>query len=138
MPRLIWSAAGLRDVQRLYRFLADKDENAARRAISAIRQGFKTIARQPGIGRPAEDMDPDYREWPIEFGGSGYGVLYRYHQQTAVVLAVRHPREAGYRAAARFRPPARRSARCVKALRPSTLGRSLCRSWPGRAATIHH
>ena len=59
MPRLIWSAAGLRDVQRLYRFLADKDENAARRAISAIRQGFKTIARQPGIGRPADDMDPE-------------------------------------------------------------------------------
>ena len=45
MPRLIWSAAGLRDVQRLYRFLADKDEDAARRAISAIRQGVKTIAR---------------------------------------------------------------------------------------------
>ena len=41
-------------------------------------------------------MDPDYREWPIEFGGSGYVVLYRYHQQTAVVLAVRHQREAGY------------------------------------------
>ena len=91
-----YQAAGLRDVQRLYGFLADKDEDAAQRAISAIRQGVKTIARQPGIGRPAEDMDPDYREWPIEFGGSGYVVLYRYHQQTAVVLAVRHQREAGY------------------------------------------
>ena len=75
---------------------ADKDEDAARRAISAIRQGVKTIARQPGIGRPADDMDPDYREWPIEFGGSGYVVLYRYQQQTAVVLAVRPQREAGY------------------------------------------
>ena len=96
MPRLIWSASALRDVQRLYRFLAEKNTDAAQRAINTIREGVKIIARQPGIGRPAEDMDPDYREWPIEFGDSGYVVLYRYHKQTAVILAVRHQREAGY------------------------------------------
>ena len=30
------------------------------------------------------------------FGDSGYVVLYRYHKQTAVILAVRHQRETGY------------------------------------------
>ena len=95
MPRLIWSASALRDVQRLYRFLAAKNTDAAQRAINTIRKSVKTIARQPGIGRPAEDMEPDYREWPIEFGDSEYVVLYRYHKQTAVILAVRHQREAG-------------------------------------------
>jgi plasmid stabilization system protein ParE len=96
MSRLIWSAAALRDVQRLHRFLAERNVDAAKRAISTIRKGMKVIARQPGIGRPAEHMDPDYREWPIEFGDSGYVVLYRYHKHTAIVLAVRHQREAGY------------------------------------------
>ena len=96
MPRLVWSASALCDLQRLYRFLAEKNMDAATRAVNTIRNGVKTIARQPGIGRPAEDMEPDYREWPIEFGESGYVVLYRYHKQTAVILAVRHQREAGY------------------------------------------
>ena len=96
MSRLVWSAPALRDLQRLYRFLAEKNTDAATRAVATIRQGVRTIARQPGIGRPAQDMEPDYREWPIEFGESGYVVLYRYHQQTAVILAVRHQREAGY------------------------------------------
>ena len=96
MSRLIWSAAALRDVQRPHRFLAERNVDAAKRAISTIRKGMKVIARQPGIGRPAEHMDPDYREWPIEFGDSGYVMLYRYHKQTAIVLAVRHQREAGY------------------------------------------
>lgn len=96
MSRLVWSAPALRDLQRLYRFLAEKNTDAATRAVATIRRGVRTIARQPGIGRPAVDMEPDYREWPIEFGESGYVVLYRYHQQTAVILAVRHQREAGY------------------------------------------
>ena len=96
MPRLIWSASALRDVQRLYRFLAEKNTDAAQRTINTIRKSVKIIARQPGIGRPAEHMEPDYREWPIEFGDSGYVVLYRYHKKTAVILTVRHQREAGY------------------------------------------
>jgi plasmid stabilization system protein ParE len=96
MPRLIWSPAALRDVQRLYRSLAEKNTDAAKRAVKTIRDGMKIIALQPGIGRPAEELDAEYREWPIDFGESGYVVLYRYNKQTAVVLAVRHQREAGY------------------------------------------
>ena len=96
MPRLIWSAPALRDVQRLYRFLAEKNIDAAKRAVKSIRDGVKVIALQPGIGRPAQDMEPDYREWMIDFGNSGYVVLYRYDGETAVILALRHQRELGY------------------------------------------
>ena len=96
MPRLIWSPPALLDVQRLYRFLAEKNIDAARRAVKAIRQGAKLIAHQPGIGRPADEMEPQYREWLIDFGDSGYIALYRYDGQTAVILAVRHQKEAGY------------------------------------------
>lgn len=96
MPRLIWSLAALRDMQRLHRFLAEKNGDAAKRAVKAIRENVKIIAQQPGVGRPVEDMEPEYREWPIDFGDSGYAALYRYDGQTAVILSVRHQREAGY------------------------------------------
>lgn len=96
MPRLSWSPAALGDIQRLYRFLAVKNADAARRAVAAIRAGVKPIAYQPGIGRPVEGMEPECREWLIDFGDSGYVVLYRHDGQAAVILAVRHQREVGY------------------------------------------
>jgi plasmid stabilization system protein ParE len=96
MPRLIWSPPALRDVQRLYRFLADNNTDAAKRAVKTIRDGVRLIAHQPGIGRPVEDMEPEYREWLIEFGHGGYVALYRYDGKTAVILAVRHQRELEY------------------------------------------
>jgi plasmid stabilization system protein ParE len=96
MPRLIWTPAALRDVQRLYRFLAPKNPAAASRAVRAIREAVQLVAAQPGIGRPVDKMDPAYREWLIGFGESGYVALYRLDGELAVVLAVRHQREAGY------------------------------------------
>ena len=96
MSRLIWSPAALRDVERLHRFLADKNAEAARRAVKSIREGMQILRDQPGVGRPVEDMAPEFREWFITFGDSGYVSLYRFDGETAVVLAVRHQREAGY------------------------------------------
>jgi plasmid stabilization system protein ParE len=96
MPRLIWSLPALQDIQHLHRFLAGKNADAAKRAIKAIRESVKVLAHQPGIGRPAEDMEPEYREWIIDFGDSGYVALYHYDGETAVILAVRHQKEAGY------------------------------------------
>ena len=97
MPRLIWSSSALLDIQRLYRFLAEKNTDAAKRAVKVIRQGVKVIAQHPEIGRPAQNMEPQYREWLIDFGDGGYIALYRFDGQTAVILAVRHQKEAGYR-----------------------------------------
>jgi len=96
VPRLIWSPPALRDVQRLFRFLAQSNIDAAKRAAKAIRDGVKTLANQPGVGRPAQNMEPEYREWPIGFGDSGYVALHHYDGHTAVILAVRHQKEAGY------------------------------------------
>ena len=96
MPRLIWSPPALLDIQRLYRFLAEKNIDAAKRAVKAIREGVKVVAQQPGMGRPVQDMEPQYREWLIDFGDSGYIALYHYDGQTAVIVAVRHQKEAGY------------------------------------------
>ena len=77
-------------MQRLYRFLAEKNTGAAKRAVKSIREGVKVLAHQPAVGRPVEDMEPEFREWLIDFGDSGYIALYRYDGETAVILAVRH------------------------------------------------
>ncbi|NLQ16606.1 type II toxin-antitoxin system RelE/ParE family toxin [Marinomonas sp. M1K-6] len=96
MPHLIWSPAALTDVQRIYRFLVQKDEDAAQRAIKTIRAGVKILAHQSKAGRPVEDMDTAFREWLIDFGTSGYIVLYQFDGETTTILAMRHQKEAGY------------------------------------------
>jgi plasmid stabilization system protein ParE len=80
----------------MYRFLSENDDLAARRAVRTIKAGVKLLAYQPEAGRPIEDLDPIYREWPIDFGSSGYIVLYGFDGETATILTVRHQREAGY------------------------------------------
>ena len=86
----------MRDVARLHDFLAPKNPAAAKRAIKAIRQGIKALGKHPEIGRPVEEMPPEFREWVIEFGQGAYVALYRYDGKEVVILAVRHGREAGY------------------------------------------
>jgi plasmid stabilization system protein ParE len=96
MPQLIWSPAALRDVDHLHRFLIEKNASAAREAIKATKTHVNILVQQPGAGRPAEQMAPEFREWIIPFACSGYIALYRYDGEKAVILAVRHQREAGY------------------------------------------
>ncbi len=95
MPHLRWSPAALLDVARLYQFLANSP-GAAQRAIKMIRRGVRALSKHPEIGRPVEELPPEFREWVIEFGQGAYVALYHYDGKQVVILAVRHGREAGY------------------------------------------
>jgi plasmid stabilization system protein ParE len=94
MPHLIWSPTAIHDLQRLYRFLAPKNPDAAKRAVRAIRTGVKILAHQPEAGRTIDKMTVDYREWFIEFGSEGYLARYRYSGGAVTILSVQHGREA--------------------------------------------
>jgi plasmid stabilization system protein ParE len=96
MPRLIWSPQALLEVQRLYRFLAPQNQEAAKRAVAAIRRGVKVLSLQPGIGRPVQDMDDEFRDWIIDFGDSGYVARYRLDAGDITILALRHQKEVGF------------------------------------------
>ncbi len=96
MPRVRWSQSALLDVARLYEFLAPKSSDAATRAVKAIRQGVKALAKHPEIGRPVEELPPEFREWVTECGAAAYVTLYHFDGKEVVILAVRHGREAGY------------------------------------------
>ena len=96
MSRVIWSPAALLDVQRLYRFLALKNIDAAKRAVTAMRQGVRVLGQQPGIGRPIDEMPDEFREWIIDFRDSGYVARYRLDSDVVTILAMRHQKEVGY------------------------------------------
>lgn len=96
MPRLIWSEPALVNVQRLYRFLAEKNPAAARRAVKAIRDGVKILVQHPQVGRVVDELDEAFRDWPVDFGESGYVVRYRFDGEQVTILAVRHQKEAGF------------------------------------------
>ena len=96
MPQLIWAPPALLDVQRLYRFLAPKNADAAKRAVKAIRQEVTLLGQQPGIGRPVENMPDEFRDWIIDFGDSGYVARYRIDADAVTILAVRHQKELGF------------------------------------------
>ena len=96
MSRLIWTGPALADVRRLYLFLASKSQEAARRAVGAIRSQVRILETQPELGRAWSDTDPEYRTWPIHFGDSGYVVLYRFDGRQVSILGVRHQREVGF------------------------------------------
>jgi plasmid stabilization system protein ParE len=93
MPKLIWSRPALLDIQRLYRFLADVNPDAATRAVQSIRDGVKRLKQFPFSGRLIEGKDNYYRDWLIPFGANGYVVRYWSDGKSVEILMVRHQRE---------------------------------------------
>lgn len=100
MPRLIYTLNAQRNLVKLREFIAQHHPLAARRAAQTILQGASQLKQHPQIGRPVEDMPPEFRDLIIPFGDSGYVMRYRYVQtENAVyILAIRHQREAGFTA----------------------------------------
>ena len=96
MPQLVWTPSALNDVQRLYNFLKAKDTELAMLAAKTIREGVQVLSANPQLGRLFDDLDADYREWPIPFGKSGYLVLYHFNGNEVAVLAVKHQKEFEY------------------------------------------
>lgn len=73
-----------------------KSIQAAQRSASVTIKAIQILGLQPGIGRPAEDLGPDYRELPIDFGSSGCLALYRLVGEDVIILALRHQLENKY------------------------------------------
>lgn len=90
---LVWLPEALDDVERLYRFLLDRDAAAAERAIRAVTGGADRLQAHPGIGRPMDD-DTGRRELVLPFGAGAYVLRYRLHRDSVVIIRAWHSREA--------------------------------------------
>lgn len=95
MARVVLAAGAEADLDRLYEFLAADDPVAADAVADLILQGISILERHPLIGRPVQDA---LRELVISRGRSGYMALYQYFEaeDVAMVVALKHQREAGY------------------------------------------
>jgi plasmid stabilization system protein ParE len=96
MPSVKFSPGALCDMERLHYFLQIKNPIVSRKVAKTIVQFLKILEKHPQIGRPADDMDPVYRELVMSFGQSGYVALYRFDGENVILLAIRHQLEAGY------------------------------------------
>jgi plasmid stabilization system protein ParE len=96
MPPVKFAPAALRDLERLREFLRPKNPVAAKRAALSIIKAVQVLGQHPQIGRPAEEMDVEYRELLVDFGDSGYIALYRQDGDCVIILSVRHQKEAGF------------------------------------------
>jgi len=96
MPHLKWTDNSIRGVQKVYRFLAQYDLEAAKAAVRTIKGKADILKKQPRAGRPTDDLDLDHRELVIPFGASGYVLIYEVYEDYILILAVKHQKEAGY------------------------------------------
>ncbi len=96
MPPVKFAPGALRDLERLHDFLQSKNPIVSQKVAKIIVRSMQILEKHPLVGRPADNMDPEYRELVIGFGQSGYVALYRFDGDNVVVLAIRHQLEAGY------------------------------------------
>ncbi|MDH4458946.1 MAG: type II toxin-antitoxin system RelE/ParE family toxin [Nevskia sp.] len=96
MARLIYAVRALDDLERLSDFLLDVDPVAAPATIDLIAEAVEVLANHPLVGRPVE---AGLRGLIISRGRTGYVALYSFEstQDTVLILAIRHQREAGLR-----------------------------------------
>jgi plasmid stabilization system protein ParE len=87
------SRAALADLERLRAFLADKDRNAAQRAISAIVRAIDSLIVFPDRGKPAGSAG--LRDLVVRFGRYAYLVRFAHDRQSdeVVILRIWHGRE---------------------------------------------
>ncbi len=97
MPSVKYSAPAIADLKRLHDFLATQDKDAARRAISVIRDALKKIAVMPERFRPVEGK-MYHREAIVDFGSSGYIARFRHLPNGDITIArIKHQKEDAFK-----------------------------------------
>ena len=95
--RVRYTKAAREDLRRLFKFLLEKDSQAARRARDAIVKAADFLRDFPFSCRKVDEQNPFLRELLIPFGSAGYVALFEIEDQSTVtILAIRHQREEDY------------------------------------------
>lgn len=92
MARLVWKARARADLDRLARFLWEKDEEVAVRALDVLLKGTELLVSSPRLGRPLGD-GTERRVLSLSFGAGAYVIDYMLEGEATVILRVRHNRE---------------------------------------------
>ncbi len=94
MARVVWRVKAREDVDRLARFLWEKNEKVAVRALEVILEGAELLVSSPRLGRPLGD-GTERRALSLPFGFGAYIIHYMLkNEETVVILRVWHSRES--------------------------------------------
>jgi plasmid stabilization system protein ParE len=95
LAKVIYTHQALIDLERLADFLVETPPHSAAATIDLITETTVLLERHPYIGSLSVD---ELRGLIISQGKSGHVALYSYeeNQDTVLILAIRHQREAGY------------------------------------------
>ena len=95
MPKVVYSARSLGNIEREFQFLRDNNPDAALYAVTAIQSAVDHLATHPLVGRRIEG---ELRDLVISYGHTGYVALYRFvvSKKEIRILAIRHQRELGF------------------------------------------
>ncbi len=97
MPRVIFSADSLDDLDRLREFLDGKSPEAWKKAKTAIAIEIGSLVTRAGIHKPVPDRLHQH-DIQVKFGALGYTIRYRYEPggDVVVVLRMKHQREQDF------------------------------------------
>ncbi|MFO0336485.1 MAG: type II toxin-antitoxin system RelE/ParE family toxin [Pseudomonadota bacterium] len=129
MARVVLTDRALRDLERLFDFVAGRDPGLAAARLASMRAAFAVLQDHPRLGRPAED---GRRELGLARGRDACAAKYRWRQDDHVVLisAFRHRARAGLndlQDAGRRRRSGRSSLRMRHRQKPSSAAlRNAC------------
>lgn len=90
--KVVWRERALEDINRLYNFLFNKNEEAAAKVAQVILRGSSLLEQSPRLGRPMAD-GTQRRELFIPFGSGYYLLRYFLTNDTVVIVRVWHSRE---------------------------------------------
>jgi len=95
MARIVMQEAALDDLERLYNFLAQYDEDAALRAAKCIDEAISQLAEYPEL---VPVLNGEYRVLSIPFGKRGYSTAHVYDADLdeVLILGIKHQREEFY------------------------------------------
>ena len=101
MTKLVRSGDAVRDADRIWLYIAERNFDAADRLLRQIDARLRDHADTPGMGTPRDDLAPGLRSFPVD----DYIVFYRAIQGGIELLRIIH---GGQDLSAQFRATARK------------------------------
>ena len=94
MPQVKYTDEFINDFDRLYMFLSEKNPLIAKKLAKLLEDKLEILASMP----KAFSLLGEYRLYILEFGSSGYAILYDYNEDYNVItlLRMKHQKEAGF------------------------------------------
>jgi|GEM_PF-6474078 len=94
MSQIIYTAEFIGDFELLYTFLHEKNVVAAQKLAMLLENKLELLATIP----KAFPFFGEYRLYLLEFGSSGYAILYDFDEDAdlLILLRMKHQKEAGF------------------------------------------